>query len=171
MKKLVIFVLAMALLLTACGSAPKDEADFGVSVAEVTTKLAEKAKSLSVNVFEKEAEVLDVDYGTGYAYLIGDGVRMAIYGTDEDLLTSIYLSATVKELTEDSQMLLQEYSGMLMEYFVPADELESVTKQLGVYDKVGDMLSGTVNASTCVINMMGDGAVTYVSIYPPEPTE
>lgn len=170
MKKLIVLVLAMLLLLTACSS-QKEEADFGISVASVTAELAEKAKNLSVNVFEKEAEVLDVDHGTGYAYLIGDGIRMAIYGNDSDMLTSIYLSATAEEVTDSSKTLLNEYSGMLLDHFIPQEELEDVTRQLNAHDTIGKMVKGTVEASTCVVNMMGDGKVTYVSIYPPVPAE
>ena len=102
MKKLLILVLAMVLLLSACSSAPVEEATFGVPIADVTQELASKADALSVNAFLNEVEILDVDYGTGYAYLIGDGVRMAFYGNDEDLLTSVYLSATASEVTENS---------------------------------------------------------------------
>lgn len=167
MKKVLALALALCLLLAGCGSSPKgEEATFGVSVADTTAQLKEKAAGLSVNAFEMEAEVLDVDYGTGYAYFLGDGIRMALYGDDSDMLTSVYLSATVEETTENSFQLLQQYSGLLMEHFVPEAELESVVDRLGTHDEIGELVTSTVACSTCEVTMMGDGAVTYFSVYP-----
>ena len=172
MKRIICLVLAMALLLAGCGTkAPKDELTFGVSVADTVAQLKEKARELPLNAFEEEPEVLDVDYGTGYAWFLGDGIRMAIYGDDEDMLTSVYLSATVEETTESSFQLLQEYSGMMLEHFVPAAELDSVVDRLGTHDEVGDLVTSTVPCSTCEVTMMGNGSTTYFSVYPVESAE
>ena len=61
--------------------------------------------------------------------------------------------------------------GMLMEHFVPAAELESVVDRLGTHDEIGELVTSTVPCSTCEVTMMGNGAVTYFSVYPVEAAE
>ena len=169
MKRLSVLLLVLTLLLTGCAPivmTDGSEGDLGITAAAAMEELRVLAADLSVNIFDGEPQLLDVDDGAGYAYKIADGVRFAMYANKQDLLTSVYVSVTNEECTEGSEEKLEEYTDLLISYFTPPEELESVLEQLHGYSSTENVLESSAGCSTCIISITGDNTVTYFSIVP-----
>lgn len=169
MKKLAVLLLAFTLLLTGCvstGSSVDPHAHFGVSVSDATAELKEEAAALSFNVFETEPEVTELKEGPYYAYTVADGVLLVVYATRENMLNSIFLKADSEVCTEEGYALMQDYCELLIAHFTPEEDLESVTRQLSTYDKIGSLNSSSVTTKNVTISMMYDESATYLSVAP-----
>lgn len=167
---LTALLLIFILLLTACMPTPPvtSEADFGITVEEATQQLREEAAELSFNAFETEPEVLDVKPDSGFTYTVTDGVKLALYGTPEGLLNSVYLQVNTKECTVAGVELVKEYTSLLVEHFSSEEELEDVTAALANVTPMNDMKISEAETETAFITMMTDDSTTYLSIIPIE---
>ena len=172
MKKtaLAILLLSAILLLTACMATPPvtSEANFGITVEEATQQLKEEAAALSFNVFETEPEVLDVKPDSGFTYTVAEGVLLALYGTPEGLLNSVYMQVDGEKCTMAGVELVKEYTSLLVDHFSTEEELEDVTAALANVTPMNDMKISEAETETAFITIMTDDTTTYLSIIPVE---